>query len=122
MIFNVLLALMGIVGFINGGWKLALAMMGFLFFFSLTLAFIRELYYMARYKDEYLACTDAVLANSATMADEVNSWSRHYYVHKSFYLLGLQGGIDCGYKLSIRDRPRRRDGGFGDFGFISFGV
>lgn len=122
MAFNIFFVLTGIVAFASGGWKFALAIMGFLFFLFLTLAIVRELFFMVRYRKEFLACSSAVIANNEAMADEVNCWTHHYYVHKSFYMVGHKGGLDCGYKLSVRDRPRRAGGGYQDTGFVSFGV
>jgi hypothetical protein len=92
------------------------------FFFMIGLSLLREMFFMFKYRHEFEACTDAVLANSEQMADEVNRWTVHYYVHKSFRMSAGREGINCGYKLSVRDRPRDPwGGGGGDIGFVSFG-
>ena len=109
-----------VVGTLEGGWKVGLAAAGFIFFFTLTLALLKEMQLMFKYRHEYRACAAAVMSNNEEVVDQVNRWTHHYYVHKAFYMSASREKLDCGYKYSIRDRPRKPDWGGGDIGFIQF--
>ena len=112
-----------VVGSLEGGWKVGLTAAGFLFFFTMFLGLLKEMHLMFKYKHEFIACTDAVMSNNEEAVDQVNRWTTHYYVHESFHMSASKGKLDCGYKYSVRDRPRDPWGGAGggDIGFISFG-
>ncbi len=113
LVMFILLAILGTATLLLAG-KLTvmtfLLMLTAVFFFTFMLGTLQEVRFMSKYRDEYEACAAAVLADNAKMADEVNAWTTHYYVHKQFYFVADKGSSQVGYKLSIRDRPR--EGGF----------
>lgn len=98
--------LMAFAGFLIRGPIGAIAMVVAHALFVSMLLLIKEMTYMRKYRDEYIKCADAVLANSVEMADRVNAWSVHYYVHKTFHMSNGKDGLSMGYYLSVRDRPR----------------
>lgn len=96
-------------GFWVGGILGAISNVVVFWLLIIASGFAVEFIRMHKYRDEYLACTEAVLANSEEMADQVNAWTVHYYVHKAFHMSSDNGNLKMGYYLSVRDRPRGKD-------------
>jgi hypothetical protein len=118
---NFIIIAVGLAGWIEGGWVWGLTMLVMAFLLSMLAMTIVSGYRHWVYRDEFIACTNAMWANNERAVDEVNRWTIHYYVHKAFSMSSGRDGVDVGYRYSIRERPRESGGGVGgDFGFIWF--
>lgn len=77
-------------------------------FFLVT---VKEMYYMIRYRKEYMACTNFVLNNVQDL-DAMFSLNRrhhHYIVKYDFILASTSGRIsECGYRYYIDQRKKER--------------
>ena len=113
MTYVIYLALIVIAGLI-GGLPAAAVVAVVMFLLWTLLALLQEVYYLTRYKREYAACVDAVRSRSEEVVDRVNSWTTHYYVHKTFRAQANAEGLEVGYRYSIRTRARGKDWGGGD--------
>ena len=77
-------------------------------FFLVT---VKQMYYMIRYRKEYMACTNFVLNNVQDL-DAMFSLNRrhhHYIVKYDFILASTRGQIsECGYRYYIVRKNRNR--------------
>jgi hypothetical protein len=102
----------GLAGLIEGGWVWGITMMlivSILVMMAMTLlSFMRQI----KYRDEFIACTEAAWSKNEQRVDDVNASTVHFYVHKSFYMSSNKGDMDMGYRYSVQERQRNREGSF----------
>lgn len=86
---------------------IAVAVTLLIVFGCILLMTCQEMFFMFRYRHEYMACINAIHSNSEEQVDAVNKTTRHYFVRKDFSFTGGKS-INARYRYSIDNYVRRR--------------